>query len=112
MRSADPVEQLRVLKLGLQTTRERLMRVSPDLLNDADHAAWTQQIYQVSLAINALRNAALDALGAEFQAALPRLVSATKQLADALAALQRSADVIQAVGGALDIIASIAVLLP
>lgn len=111
-RSADPVEQLRMLKLELQTTREALMRVSPDTLNNADHAAWTQQIFQVSLAINTLRNAALDALTTEFESALPRLHAATKKLADELAALQEATAVIQAVGSVLGIIASIPVLLP
>ena len=108
----DPVEQLRLLKLNLQTTRESLMWVNPDTLSNADHAAWTQQIYQTSLAINALRNAALDALTAEFEAALPQLASATKTLADELSALEEATAVIQAVGSSLDIIASIAVLLP
>ena len=110
--SADPAEQLRLLKLNLQTTRESLMRVSPDTLVNADHAAWTQQIYQTSLAINALRNAALNALTAEFTTALPRLASATTKLADDLAVLKEATAVIQAVGSSLDIIASIAVLLP
>ena len=107
----DPLEQLRLLKLDLQTTRESLMRVSPDTLGNADHAAWTEQIYQTSLAINALRNAALDALTAEFEAALPRLVVATKKLVDDLAVLEDATAVIQAVGSSLGIVASIAVLL-
>lgn len=107
----DAAAQLRDLKLNLQATREKLMLVSPDLLDDADHEAWSNQIFQVSLAINGLRNAALETLSAAFKQALPSFASATTTLTDELFKLQQATDVIKAVAGALGVISKIATLL-
>jgi len=108
---ADTVEQLRQLKLNHQAIREKLMLVSPDLLSNAEHEAWADQIFQVSLAINGLRNAALENLSAEFTAELPNFESATTQLVDDLFELQQAVDVIKAVAGVLDVIRQVARLL-
>jgi hypothetical protein len=105
------VEQLRQLKLNLQATREKLMLVSPDLLTDNDHAAWTDQIFQVSLAINGLRNVTLQTLSDEFTAELPSFESATTKLIDDLFELQQAVDVIETVSGALVVVRKIATLL-
>ncbi|MBI3367597.1 MAG: hypothetical protein HY021_03850 [Burkholderiales bacterium] len=107
----DAAAQLRDLKLNLQATREKLMLVRPDLLDDADHEAWSNQIFQVSLAINGLRNAALETLSAAFKQALPSFASATTTLTDELFKLQQATDVIKAVAGALGVISKIATLL-
>lgn len=109
--TVDPVEQLRQLKLNLQGTREKLMLVSPDLLSDDDHEAWTDQIFKVSLAINGLRNATLQSVSEEFKAELPNFESATARLIDDLFELQQAVGVITAVSGALDIIETIVSLL-
>ena len=109
--TADLAEQLRQLKLNLQATREKLMLVSPDLLNDADHEAWSNQIFKVSLAINGLRNAALQMLSDQFKSELPNFVAAAKRLTDELFELQQAVDVIKAVSGALGVIGKIVTLL-
>lgn len=109
--SEAALKQLRLLKLNLQATREKLMLVSPDLLDDADHEAWSNQIFQVSLAINGIRNAALQALSDEFMSALPEFESATAKLTDELFKLQQAVDVIKAVSGALGVISKIVSLI-
>ncbi|GEM_PF-2025650 len=108
---APATEQLRQLKLNLQATREKLMLVSPDLLNDADHEAWGEQIFKVSVAINGLRNATLQALSDEFKAELPKFESAATKLTDELFQLQQAVDVIKAVSAALGVISKIVTLL-
>ena len=87
------------------------MLVSPDALNDTDHEAWSNQIFQVSLAINGLRNAALESLSNDFKTELPAFESATSKLSDDLAKLKQAVDVINAVSGALGVISKIATLL-
>jgi hypothetical protein len=114
VRSGPPVDaaidQLQALKLHLQATREKLMLIQPDTLNDEQHAQWSEQIYQVSLAINAVRKALLGTLSGAFAAALPELERSTNKLTDDLYRLQSATDVINAVSSALGVIASIAAL--
>lgn len=103
-------EQLRQLKLALMATREKLLLVSPDLLNDAAHEAWSKQIFEVSMAINGVRNAELEVLSAEFRAELPAFSAATAKLVDDLFELQKATEVIKAVGSLLGIFTKIAKL--
>jgi hypothetical protein len=86
------------------------MLVQPDTLDDIQHAKWSEEIYQTSLAINAARKALLGAISSQFLAELPALEEATDRLTDELYALQRSVDVINAVASFLGIIESIVVL--
>ena len=108
--TSGTANDLRQLKLSLMATREKLMLVSPDLLSDADHQAWTQQIFEVSVAINATRNAELESLSADFRNELPAFSAATKKLVDDLFALQKAVAVIKAVAGALSVVTKIAKL--
>lgn len=107
----SPDDAVRQLKRMLQATREKLMLVSPDMLSDADHDAWTQQIFEVSTAINRLRNVALQNLSAQFTAELPGFEAAASQLAADLDRLQKATEVIKAVAGALGVIGKIVTLL-
>ena len=107
----SPDDAVRQLKRMLQATREKLMLVSPDMLSDADHDAWTQQIFEVSTAINRLRNVALQNLSAQFTAELPGFEAAASQLAADLERLQKATEVIKAVAGALGVIGKIVTLL-
>lgn len=103
-------DDLRQLKLSLMAVREKLMLVSPDLLSDADHQAWIQQLFQVSTAINATRNAELESLSASFRTELPYFSAATKKLVDDLFTLQKSDAVIKSVASALNIVTKIVAL--
>lgn len=105
--SPGTADELRLLKLSLMGTREKLMLVSPDLLNDSDHEAWSTQIFEVSRAINAVRNASLESLSAEFRRELPAFSAATMKLVDDLFALQKAVAVIKAVGAVLNIVTKI-----
>lgn len=58
-----------------------------------------------------LRSVLLEQLSAEFAAELPDIEDATKDLADELQELENAVDVINAVAGALGVIASIVTLL-
>lgn len=98
------------LKLNLQATREKLMLVQPDTLSDKDHAIWGDQIYKVSLAINAVRKALLGSISAAFAAELPKIEQATTKLRDDLFRLQGSIDILKAVSSALGIIESLVTL--
>jgi hypothetical protein len=100
-------DQLRQVKLALMGIREKLMLVSPDLLNDTDHEAWSTQIFEVSRAINAVRNAQLESLSEKFRSELPAFSAATMTLVDDLFALQKAAAVITAVGSVLNILTKI-----
>lgn len=108
--ASGTADNLRQLKLSLMATREKLMLVSPDLLSDADHQAWTRQIFEVSTAINATRNAELESLSADFRTELPAFSAATKKLVEDLFALQKAVAVIKAVAGALNVVTKIAKL--
>jgi len=99
--------QLRRLKLNLMGTREKLMLVSPDLLKDDEHAAWSKQIFDVSLAISAIRNKELADLSDRFTKELPRFNDAMEQLTNDLFKLQKAVQVIKAVDAALGVVTSI-----
>ncbi len=106
----NTIASLQTLQDNLQATRRKLLQIDPDTLDDAQHKDWSDQIFQVSLAISAVRNALLGAISAAFDAELPSIEKATGKLTDDLSNLQTSVDIINAIGSALAIIASIAVL--
>jgi hypothetical protein len=108
---ARPSAQMRQLKQELEDVRSGLMLIDPDKLGDADRLALSEQIFQLSLAINALRNAALESLSEAFKAELPSFESAAARLRDDLSGLQESVDVIRAVAGGFGIFGNIAKLL-
>lgn len=108
---ARPPGQMRHLKQELEDVRGQLMLIDPDKLGDAERLALSEQIFHLSLAINALRNAALESLSEAFKAELPAFESATAKLRDDLAELQVSVDVIRAVAGAFGIFGNIVKLL-
>jgi len=108
---ARPPAQMRQLKQELEDVRGQLMLIDPDKLNDADRLALSEQIFHLSLAINALRNAALESLSEAFKAELPAFESAAAQLRDDLARVQASVEVIRAVAGVFGIFGNIAKLL-
>jgi hypothetical protein len=107
---AETIESLEKLQDNLQAARRKLMRVQPDKLDDEQHARWSDQIFQLNLAISTMRNAVLGAISAAFAAELPAIEQATGQLADDLSGLQASVDVINAIGSVLGIIEKIALL--
>jgi hypothetical protein len=107
----NPADQLDQLKLKMQATRAKLLRVKPDKLSDADHDAWSEQIVLTNLAITRLRNAKLENLSNEFKRELPAFESSASKLADELAKFTQSVDIIKAVAGALGVITKIATLL-
>jgi acyl carrier protein phosphodiesterase len=103
-------ERLRALKLQLQAAQDKLLLIDPNRLDDVAHAAWSNEIFELSRAINALRNVLLEQLSADFAAELPDIEDATKDLADELQELEDAVDVINAVAGVLGVIARIATL--
>ena len=107
---ANAIASLDSLQDNLQATRRKLLQIDPDTLDDEQHKKWSDQIFQVSVAISTVRNALLGAISAEFDAELPSIAKATGKLTDDLSNLQTSVDIINAIGSALAIIASIAAL--
>ena len=103
-------ERFRSLKLQLQAAQDKLLLIDPNRLDDVEHAAWSNEIFQLSRAINALRNVLLEQLSADFAAELPDIEDATKDLADELKELEDAVDVINAVAGVLGVITRIATL--
>ena len=103
-------ERLRSLKLQLQAAQDALLLIDPNRLDDAAHTAWSNEIFELARAINALRNVLLEQLSADFAAELPDIEDATKDLADELQELEDAVDVINAVAGALGVITRIATL--
>ena len=111
VRSASAhAERLRTLKLQLQAAQDKLLLIDPNRLDDVAHAAWSNEIFEISRAINALRNVLLEQLSADFLAELPDIEDASKDLADELQELEDAVDVINAVAGVLGAIARIATL--
>jgi hypothetical protein len=106
----DELALLENLKLNLQAAREKLMLVQPDTLSDEDHAKWGEEIFKISIAINAVRKALLGRLSAAFTAELPAIEAATGRLKGDLARLQESVQVIGAVASVLGIIERIVTL--
>jgi len=104
-------DRLRDLKLQLQAAQDKLLLIDPNKLDDDAHAAWSNQIFQLSRAINKLRNVLLEQLSAEFAAELPAIESATGKLADELQRLKNAVDVINAVAGILGVVTRIITLL-
>ena len=103
-------ERLRALKLQLQAAQDKLLLIDPNRLDDVAHAAWSNEIFELSRAINALRNVLLEQLSADFAAELPDIEDASKDLADELQELEDAVDVINAVAGVLGVITRIATL--
>jgi hypothetical protein len=111
VRSASAsAERLRALKLQLQAAQDKLLLIDPNRLDDVAHAAWSNEIFELSRAINALRNVLLEQLSADFLAELPDIEDASKDLADELSELEDAVDVINAVAGVLSVIARVATL--
>ena len=111
LRSAGAhAERLRALKLQLQAAQDKLLLIDPNRLDDVAHAAWSNEIFELSRAINALRNVLLEQLSADFLAELPDIEDASKELADELQQLEDAVDVINAVAGVLSVIARVATL--
>jgi flavodoxin len=104
-------DRLRDLKLQLQAAQDKLLLIDPNKLDDEAHADWSNQIFQLSRAINKLRNVLLEQLSAEFAADLPAFESATGKLADELQRLKNAVDVINAVAGVLGVVTRIITLL-
>jgi hypothetical protein len=63
--------------LSCRRRKDRLLLIDPNKLDDAAHADWSDQIFQLSRAINKLRNVLLELLSTEFAAELPALQEAT-----------------------------------
>jgi hypothetical protein len=103
-------ERLRLLKLQLQRAQDKLLLIDPNRLDDVAHASWSNEIFELSRAINALRNVLLEQLSADFLAELPDIEDSSKDLADELQELEDAVDVINAVAGVLGVIARIATL--
>ena len=111
VRSASAhAERLRALKLQLQAAQDKLLLIDPNRLDDVAHAAWSNEIFELSRAINALRNVLLEQLSADFLAELPDIEDASRDLADELKELEDAVDVINAVAGVLGVIVRIATL--
>lgn len=108
--TSGQAERLRALKLQLQAAQDKLLLIDPNRLDDVAHAAWSNEIFELSRAINALRNVLLEQLSADFAAELPDIEDATKDLADELQELEDAVDVINAVAGVLGVITRIATL--
>ena len=106
----ETIALLERLKVSLQATRRKLMRVQPDTLDDEQHARWSEQLLQLNLAIGAVRNALLGAISAAFAAELPAIEQATGKLSEDLSRLEASVQVINAVGSAMGIIERVALL--
>ena len=106
----DALEQLRQLRLNLDTMSARLMLIATDRLSDDDFRALGKQNTEISLAINKLRNATLLSLSDEFKAELPAFTTAAKKLNDDLDGLKKAVDIIKAVSGALGVISKIVTL--
>ena len=106
----DALEQLRQLRLNLDTMSARLMLIATDRLSDDDFRALGKQNTEISLAINKLRNASLLSLSDEFKAELPAFTTAAKKLNDDLDGLKKAVDIIKAVSGALGVISKIVTL--
>lgn len=100
-------DTLQNLRLHLAATRERLMLVNPDSLDDAAHDKWAEQLYTVSLAISKLRNQDLQTLADAFKQQLPALEASTARLAKDLAGMQQAVAVIDAVSQSLGIFTNI-----
>ena len=103
-------ERFRSLKLQLQAAQDKLLLIDPNSLDDVAHAAWSNEIFELSRAINALRNALLERLSEDFARELPDIEDATKELADELQELEDAVDVINAVAGVLGVITRIVTL--
>jgi hypothetical protein len=108
--TSGQVERLRSLKLQLQAAQDKLLLIDPNRLDDVAHAAWSNEIFELSRAINALRNVLLEQLSSDFAAELPDIEDAAKDLADELSELEHAVDVINAVAGVLGVITRIATL--
>jgi hypothetical protein len=105
---AAAIDRLQRIKLDLQQARTKLMLVQPDLLDDAAHQKWSEDIFEVNRAINAARVALLGAISEAFAAELPSIERATGKLAEDLARLRESVAIIETVSAALGIIERIA----
>jgi hypothetical protein len=104
-------ERLRSLKLQLQAAQDALLLIDPNRLDDAAHAAWSNEIFELARAINALRNVLLEQLSADFAAELPDIEDATKDLAGRICRSWKTpSTVINAVAGVLGVITRIATL--
>ena len=108
--TSGQMERLRSLKLQLQTAQDRLLLIDPNRLDDVARAAWSNEIFELARAINALRNVLLEQLSADFAAELSDIEDATMDLADEFAELEHAVDVINAVAGVLGVITQIATL--
>ena len=82
--SGANAERLRALKLQLQAAQDKLLLIDPNRLDDVAHAAWSNEIFELARAINALRNVLLEQLSTDFLAELPDIEDASRELADEL----------------------------
>ena len=109
-RPSGEAERLRALKLQLQIAQDKLLLIDPNRLDVVAHAAWSNEIFELARAINALRNVQVEQLPTDFAVELSDIESATQDLADDLEELEDAADVIDAVAGELRVIARITTL--
>ena len=106
----ETIAALKRLMGDLEATRRKLMRVQPDTLDDAQHARWSEQLFEVNLANSTVRNVLQGVISAAFAREIPAIEQATGKLADDLSRLKDSVEVINAVASALGIIQRIALL--
>ena len=97
-------ESYRRLKLDLMDVQIRLLRVNPQGLSDDDHAAWSEQLMTVNMAINLTRNKELAELNAAFQAEVTAIHAVTDRLTDDLFELQTDLQRIRAIGQVIGVI--------
>ena len=91
--------------------REKLMMVDPTSLDEEKHAAWTEQIYQVSLAIGYVRSVALGDVERDYADLVVEAEAALDAVTDDLYKIKRNVEAIRIVDGALGVVKEIVSLI-
>lgn len=105
------IAALEALRDNLDATAEKLALVDEKRLSDEDFREFARQRHAVNLAVNAARNATLEAISAKFRAELPAINAATGRLRTDLQKLKDSVQIIQGVASFLGIIQNVVKLL-
>jgi hypothetical protein len=102
---------LEALRANLDATRDKLALVDEKRLSDEDFREFARLSHEVNLAVNAARNATLDAISAKFRAELPAINAAIGRLRTDLQRLKDSVEIIRGVASVFGIIENVVKLL-
>lgn len=104
--TVDTLSQLQLIKGDLEKISLALVANEPKL-TDPRRPEWEDQLDKVDLAISRARASLLNGLSGAFEAEVPTIEAATRQVAEALQKLKKIAEVIDAVAGVLGVVEKI-----